>query len=98
MDTVIQGVSSEGWKVSPFIIVWSKYHLSTWYKDSPLPRDWVIACSDRGWTTNERGLERIQHFDRYITTRTVGGYRLLILDGHESHHSTGIYASKVTGL
>jgi hypothetical protein len=41
-----------------------------------------------GWTTNEQGLEWIQHFDRHTRDRTKGGYRLLILDGHESHHST----------
>ena len=36
---VIQGVNSQGWTVPPFIIVSGKYHLSTWYKNSPLPRD-----------------------------------------------------------
>jgi len=29
MDTVIQGVSYEGWTVPPFILVSGKYHLST---------------------------------------------------------------------
>src|SRR6478735_7082759 len=41
--TVIQGVSSEGWCVPPFVVVAGKNHLSTWYQDSPLPQDWVIA-------------------------------------------------------
>jgi hypothetical protein len=74
--------------VPPFIIVSGKYHLSTWYQNSPLPPDWVIATSSNGWTTNERGLEWIQHFDRHTKPRTTGKYRLLVLDGHESHHST----------
>jgi hypothetical protein len=86
--TVIQGVNSQGWTVPPFIIVSGKNHLSTWYKDSPLPQDWVIATSENGWTTNERGLEWIQHFNKHTKPRTSGTYRLLVMDGHESHHST----------
>jgi hypothetical protein len=86
--TVIQGVNALGRTVPPFIIVSGKYHLSTWYQNSPLPPDWVIATSSNGWTTNERGLEWIQHFDRHTKPRTTGKYRLLVLDGHESHHST----------
>jgi hypothetical protein len=86
--TVIQGVSSYGYTVPPYIIVAGKVHLSSWYENSPFPYDWVIAVTPNGWTTNEQGLEWIQHFDRHTRDRTKGGYRLLILDGHESHHST----------
>ena len=86
--TVIQGVNSQGWTIPPFIIVAGKYHLSAWYEDSNLPKDWVIATSSNGWTTNERGLEWIQHFNRHAKDRSIGTYRLLILDRHESHHST----------
>jgi hypothetical protein len=86
--TVIQGVSSQGWAIPPFIIVAGKYHLSSWYQDSPLPEDWIIAVSEKGWTTNERGLEWIRHFDKHSRGRATGAYRLLVLDGHESHHST----------
>jgi hypothetical protein len=86
--TVIQGINSQGWAIPPFIIVAGKFHLSSWYENSPLPCDWAIATSDNGWTTNERGMEWIQHFEKHTKPRTVGGYRLLILDGHESHHST----------
>ena len=86
--TVIQGVNATGWAIPPFIIVKGRYHLSSWYENSPLPNDWVIATSKNGWTTNERGLEWIQHFDKHTKARTVGVHRLLVLDGHDSHHST----------
>ncbi|KAJ8113305.1 hypothetical protein OPT61_g4535 [Boeremia exigua] len=39
------------------------------------------------WTTNELGLEWLKHFDRHTKERTVGTYRLLVIDGHESHES-----------
>jgi hypothetical protein len=85
--TIIQGVNSEGWAIPPFIIVAGQNHLASWYQDHNIPPDWVISLSDNGWTTNEKGLEWIQHFDQHTKTRTKGKYRLLFLDGHESHHS-----------
>lgn len=63
--TVIQGVNSQGLIIPPFIIVAGQCHLSTWYRDSLLPPNWVIGVSDNGWTTNELGLEWIKHFDKY---------------------------------
>jgi hypothetical protein len=86
--TVIQAINALGWAIPPFIIVKGKMHLASWYENSPLPKDWVIATSENGWTTNERGMDWIRHFDKHTKSRTVGQYRLLILDGHGSHHST----------
>ena len=85
--TVIQGINSQGWAVPPFLVVAGQNHLANWYQDRGIPRDWVIALSSNGWTTNEIGLEWIKHFDKHTKSRAVGRYRLLILDGHESHHS-----------
>ncbi|EGU86545.1 hypothetical protein FOXB_02938 [Fusarium oxysporum f. sp. conglutinans Fo5176] len=45
---MIQGVSSEGWCVSPFAVVAGENHLSTWYRESPLPQDWDTATTDNG--------------------------------------------------
>ncbi|RYC77643.1 hypothetical protein BFJ63_vAg19483 [Fusarium oxysporum f. sp. narcissi] len=85
--TVIQAINAEGWAIPPFIIGAGQYHLANWYRDSNLPDEWAIATSPNGWTDNELGLEWLKHFDRYTKTRSVGRYRLLIVDGHESHHS-----------
>jgi hypothetical protein len=86
--TVIQGVNALGWAIPPFIILAAKYHLANWYTECNLPADWRIATTDNGWTTNEVGLDWIKHFHFHTAPRTKGKYRLLILDGHESHHST----------
>ena len=32
-------------------------------------------------------MDWIQHFEKHTKPRTISGYRLLVLDGHESHHS-----------
>ncbi len=85
--SIIQGINSYGWAIPPFIIFKAQNHLSAWYEDSGLPQDWVITLSENGWNTNDIGYEWIQHFDKHTRSRTVGKYRLLILDGHESHIS-----------
>ncbi|KAJ3455087.1 hypothetical protein MRS44_013687 [Fusarium solani] len=85
---VIQAINAEGWAMQPFIVVAGQCHLASWYQGSNLPGDWAIATTQNGWTDNNIGLEWLKHFDRHIKARTNGRYRLLILDGHESHHST----------
>ncbi|KAG6996543.1 hypothetical protein FocnCong_v015657 [Fusarium oxysporum f. sp. conglutinans] len=85
--TVIEGINAEGQSIPPFIIGAGKDHLANWYQECDLPGDWVIALSENGWTNNNQGLEWLKHFDRATAKRTNSRYRLLILDGHESHHS-----------
>ncbi|KAF1928545.1 DDE-domain-containing protein, partial [Didymella exigua CBS 183.55] len=70
--TVIQGINAAGWAIPPFIIFAGQYHLS--------------AC-ENSWTTNELGVEWLKHFIKHTDGKVVGARRLLILDGHESHHS-----------
>jgi hypothetical protein len=66
----------------------AQYHLANRYTECDLPADWRIATTDNGWTTNAVGRDWIKHFDYYTAPRTKCKYRLLILDGNESHHST----------
>ncbi|RFN55658.1 hypothetical protein FIE12Z_55 [Fusarium flagelliforme] len=85
--TAIEAINAEGQSIPPFIIGAGQWHLANWYRECDLPGDWVIALSDNGWTNNQLGLDWLKHFDRSTKDRSVGSYRLLILDGHESHHS-----------
>jgi hypothetical protein len=85
--TIIHAINSSGWVLPAFVIFEAKLHQASWYCTTDLPRDWKIAVSDNGWTTNEIGLEWLWHFEEHTSARTTGKYRLLVLDGHESHHS-----------
>ncbi|KAK7578324.1 hypothetical protein V3481_014178 [Fusarium oxysporum f. sp. vasinfectum] len=85
--TVVEAINAEGKSIPPFIIVTGKHHLRNWYEGSSLPVDWAIATTPNGWTNNETGLDWIKHFDQHTINRSVGSYRLLILDSHESHYS-----------
>ncbi|RYN15402.1 hypothetical protein AA0112_g12766, partial [Alternaria arborescens] len=84
--TLIAAINAAGWSVPPFLIFAGRYHLSAWYEED-IPRDWAIAVSDNGWTNNELGVEWLKHFNAYTKTRVVGARRLLVFDGHKSHHS-----------
>jgi hypothetical protein len=79
--TVIAGINAAG------LIFAGQYHLSAWYEEAEIPRDWAIAVSDNGWTNNELGFEWLKHFNAYTKTRVEGARRLLVFDGYESHYS-----------
>ena len=84
---MIECICANGSSIPLFIIVAGKTHLSSWYENSPLPNNWAISVTENGWTTNERCLDWLQHFQKHTITQKKGKYRLLILDGHESHQS-----------
>ncbi|EED19603.1 pogo transposable element, putative [Talaromyces stipitatus ATCC 10500] len=81
--TAIEAVNSTGWHLPPYIIFKGKHKRMAWFEDDPTVR---FQCSDNGWTTDKITLDWLQkHFIPLTRTRTVGRYRLLILDGHGSH-------------
>ena len=86
--SIIQCINAKGWAIPPFIILSGKNHLSPWYKEPDIPKNWSIEVSENGWTNNELGLKWLKHFHEHTKRRTVGTHRLLILDGHQSHNST----------
>ncbi|OHW89500.1 putative transposase, partial [Colletotrichum incanum] len=86
--SVIQGVCADGWAMPPYVIVKGKYHLLSWYTNGQFPATWRIHPSENEWKTNEIGLDWLNHFNQCTKSRTKGSYRLLILDGHNSHKST----------
>ena len=85
--TAITCISGDGFNVPPFLLVQGVCHLSNWYTDGGLPDSWAIKPTSNGWTDNETGLDWIKHFDKHTKARTKGAFRMLVLDGHESHQS-----------
>ena len=82
--TLVQGACADGWSIPPFIIFKGKILNQAWLQQG-LPSTWVFAVSPNGWTSNELGLQWIQHFEEHTKDRRVGSRRLLILDNHGSH-------------
>ena len=85
--TAIICINGEGRDIPPFLAVQGVNHLANWYSETDLPRNWVIKPTNNGWTNNKTGLEWLKHFDKHTAPRIKGPYRMLVLDGHESHES-----------
>jgi hypothetical protein len=84
--TSIEAVNAMGWSIPPMIIFAGKTYIGSWFESTETPRDWRIQTSSNGWTTDEIGMEwLIKHFEPHTRHRTVGKYRMLVLDGHGSH-------------
>lgn len=83
--TAICSVAADGHVVPPFLCVAGRFHLAAWYFDGHIPANWVVKTTQNGWTDNETGLEWLRHFDQHTKARQKGSYRMLVLDGHESH-------------
>ena len=82
--TAIESINSTGWVLPPMFIVKGVKHQKGWYE--AVPRHWPIGVSDNGWTTDELGFTWLKTvFDKHTQGRTIGTYRLLIMDGHGSH-------------
>ena len=85
--TVIETICVDGTALPPYVILAGKQHISTWYQDGNLGPDWTIGLTENGWTNNEFGVRWLEHFQKHTVARTTGAWRLLIIDGHESHNS-----------
>jgi hypothetical protein len=82
--TAIESISASGWALPPTIISKGKLYNQAWFDG--LPGDWRFEVSLNGWTTDEIGLRWLEKlFIPATTSRTIGRYRLLVLDGHGSH-------------
>jgi len=82
--TLIQGACADGSSIPPFLIFKGKELNQTWFYQG-LPSTWAFSVSPNGWTSNEIGLQWIQHFEKHTRSKTIGSKRLLILDNHKSH-------------
>jgi hypothetical protein len=81
---VIQSICAAGYATPPFIIYKGRIHISAWYEEASILRNWKLSVSENGWTNNALGLEWLKHFNAHTKAQQVGAYRLLILDGHVS--------------
>ena len=74
------------------IILKEKQHQAAWYQEPELlkkeNKDWKIAMSKNGWTTDIIGLHWLKDvFEPFSRRYSTGAKQLLILDGHSSHQT-----------
>ena len=85
--TAIEAISAGGRFIPAFLILSGQLHMSQWYQLRELEGDTVIGTSSTGYSNDELGLNWIKHFDKHTVKGTQGSKRLLIIDGHGSHHT-----------
>ncbi|OAQ57289.2 DDE superfamily endonuclease [Pochonia chlamydosporia 170] len=85
--TAIEAISAGGEYIPAFLIVAGQVHMAQWYAQPELNPDTAIRPTPSGYTNDQVGLEWLEHFDKHTAKKRVGKKRLLILDGHGSHHT-----------
>jgi hypothetical protein len=81
--SVLECINTTGRKLRPLTVFKGKSVQMQWLP-ATVP-DWVYATSENGWTSNEIGLYWLREVFLPETRPEEGRYRMLILDGHESH-------------
>ncbi|KAM4062754.1 DDE superfamily endonuclease [Hirsutella rhossiliensis] len=69
------------------LILAGQMHMASWYQIPELDPDTVIRPTPTGYSNDVISLEWLQHFDKHSEKSSRSSKRLLILDGHGSHHT-----------
>ena len=85
---IIECVNSQGWAISSTLVFKGKHQISTWWEQD-LIDDIKIAVSPRGWIDSDLAIEWMNKVFHPSTEKATAEdeYRLLVLDGHDSHVS-----------
>jgi hypothetical protein len=82
---LVEAVSAGGDVITPMIVIAAKTILESWYID--LPDGYYLNVSENGYSTDLTSLQWLKHFDKMTKDHTQGVYRLLLMDGYDSHHT-----------
>ncbi|KHJ32976.1 hypothetical protein EV44_g3566 [Erysiphe necator] len=82
-----QGKGRHGqWLVlTPLIIFKGEFVLEPWVNVLPKGKQWKTTATPNGWTNRDVTLLWLKHFDEQTKARRTGRFRLLVIDGHDSH-------------
>ena len=83
---IIKCINALGIIIPLLIIFKVVIYQAAQYKNNIILHNWLISISDNSQIINEIGLIWLTEvFYKHIKDRTVSTYRLLVLDGHNSH-------------
>ncbi|KJZ68123.1 hypothetical protein HIM_12484 [Hirsutella minnesotensis 3608] len=85
--TAIEAISASGEVIPAFLILAAQMHMASWYQIPELDQETVIRPTPTGYSNDMISLEWLQHFDRHSAKSSKSSRRLLLLDGHGSHHT-----------
>ncbi|EED19172.1 F-box domain protein [Talaromyces stipitatus ATCC 10500] len=85
--TTIACICADGTVISPALIYMAKSNnlQDSWFQDLTMQKCY-FAASETGWTNSEIGYHWLEEvFEKETRSQASRGWRLLILDGHNSH-------------
>lgn len=85
--TCIEAISAAGQYCPAFIIMTGQLHMSNWYRVNELNPETRIATAATGYSNDRLSFEWLKHWDEHSRKSQKGRKRLLIFDGHGSHHT-----------
>ncbi|CAG9953466.1 unnamed protein product [Clonostachys rosea f. rosea IK726] len=86
--TAIEAISAGGRVIPAFLILSALTHVANWYDEiQGLDPDTRVAVVESGYSNDELALNWLQHFNEHSRKGQVGAKRLLLVDGHGSHHT-----------
>jgi len=83
--TVIETISGDGAVLPPMIIVPGMLQMEDWFTKTNLPGNVLLGVSETGYSNDVLAIRWLHHFEKYSAQRQLGAWRLLLLDGHNSH-------------
>uniref|UniRef100_A0A8H7K2R3 HTH CENPB-type domain-containing protein n=1 Tax=Bionectria ochroleuca TaxID=29856 RepID=A0A8H7K2R3_BIOOC len=86
--TAVKAISASGRVIPACLILSSLTHCASWYHElQGLDPEARVAVAETGYSNDELALSWLQHFNEYSRKGQVGAKRLLLIDGHGSHHA-----------
>jgi hypothetical protein len=84
--SVVESISADGVVIAPLIIIKGAMIQARWFADIR-DNDIAIGVSDSGYSNDLLSFQWLQHWNRLSKKTQQSTYRLLIIDGYESHLS-----------
>jgi len=84
--TVIETAIADGREpLPPFVIAPSQKIMDSWILEKLIGTE-HIACTPTGYTNNEIIMQYLNHLIKHSKARLNKPWKILLLNGHESHH------------
>src|SRR6266480_3516204 len=84
--TIIESVSAAGTCIPPMAIMKGVVILKRWFAELPPELDnLLVGMSDSGYSNDTLFFQWLQHWEHFTRISRRGKYRMLLLDGYDSH-------------
>ncbi len=84
--TVVESVSAAGNSIPPLVIMKGVIILKRWFTELPPELDnLLVGTSDSGYSNDTLFFQWLQHWEHFTGISRRGKYRILLLDGYDSH-------------